>query len=158
MRVGIGYDIHRLKEGRRLVLGGVHIPFPLGLDGHSDADVVVHALIDALLGASALGDIGQHFPPSDPAFKDAASIVLLRRVVGLLGSNGYRPGNVDVTVVAEHPRLAPYVVQMRVCLAEALRIAVADIGVKATTNEGLGPEGRGEGISARAVALVEQTD
>lgn len=155
MRVGIGYDIHRLKEGRPLLLGGVLIPSPLGLDGHSDADVVIHALMDALLGAAALGDIGQQFPPSDPAFKDVSSVLLLRQVARMLGATGYRVGNVDITVIAEHPTLAPYVNEMRAGLADVLGIAFCDVGLKATSNEGLGPEGRGEGISAQAIAVLE---
>jgi 2-C-methyl-D-erythritol 2,4-cyclodiphosphate synthase len=156
MRVGIGYDIHRLKEGRPLMLGGVQIASSLGLDGHSDADVVIHALMDALLGAAALGDIGQHFPPGDPAFKDVSSVLLLRQVTQMLRVNGYRVGNVDVTVIAEQPALAPYVNTIRAGLADVLGIALRDVGMKATTNEGLGPEGRGEGISAQAVAVLER--
>jgi 2-C-methyl-D-erythritol 2,4-cyclodiphosphate synthase len=154
-RIGIGYDIHRIKAGRRLVLGGVHIPSPFGLEGHSDADVVIHAMMDALLGAAALGDIGHHFPPSDTKFKDESSVVMLRQVMELLDARGYRVGNVDVTVVAEQPTIAPYVDLMRARLADVLRLGLLDIGMKATTNEGLGPEGRGEGISAHAVAALE---
>ena len=155
MRVGIGYDIHRLRAGRRLWLGGVQIPFELGLDGHSDADVVLHALMDALLGAAALGDIGQHFPPSDPAFKDMSSALLLRRVVEMLDDRGYRVGNVDVCVVAEQPKLSPYVDEIRATLAKLLFVSLDNVSVKATTNEGLGPEGRGEGMSAQAVCLLQ---
>lgn len=156
MRVGIGYDIHRLTKGRRLLLGGVSIPFLFGLDGHSDADVVLHALMDALLGAAALGDIGQQFPPGDPAFKDASSLLLLRQVVTMLNAKGYRVGNVDITVVAEQPKLSPYVNEIRAVLADALMVTLEDVGVKATTNEGLGPEGRGEGISASAICLLDR--
>jgi 2-C-methyl-D-erythritol 2,4-cyclodiphosphate synthase len=154
-RIGIGYDIHRLKAGRPLLLGGVNIPSPFGLDGHSDADVVIHALMDALLGAAALGDIGHHFPPGDSKFKDLSSIVMLREVVRLLDASGYRVGNVDVAVVAEQPKIGPYVDSMRTALAEVLMVRMQDVGIKATTNEGLGPEGRGEGISAHAVATLE---
>ncbi len=155
MRVGIGYDIHRLKAGRRLWLGGVQISYPLGLDGHSDADVVLHALMDALLGAAALGDIGLHFPPSDPAYKDMSSALLLRQVVNMLDAQGLRVENVDITVVAEQPKLSPYVIEIRTGLANLLCVALEDVSVKATTNEGLGPEGRGEGISAQAVCVLE---
>jgi 2-C-methyl-D-erythritol 2,4-cyclodiphosphate synthase len=155
--MGLGYDIHALKQGRRLILGGVEIVSPVGLDGHSDADVVVHALIDALLGAAALGDIGQHYPPSDESFRDISSMDLLREVVGMVNATGYRVGNVDVTVVAETPRLAPYVREMRDGLARVLGVQVECVGVKATTKEGLGPEGRGEGMSAQAIAALEPT-
>jgi 2-C-methyl-D-erythritol 2,4-cyclodiphosphate synthase len=158
MRVGLGYDVHRLTEGRRLVLGGVEIPSAQGLDGHSDADVVVHALSDALLGAAALGDIGQHFPPSDPSFKNVSSLYLLRQVVGMLTTEGYRVVNVDVMVIAERPTLAPYVNQIRSGLAHVLQVPEQSVSVKATTNEGLGPEGRREGISAQAVALLERIE
>jgi 2-C-methyl-D-erythritol 2,4-cyclodiphosphate synthase len=154
-RVGIGYDIHRLKTGRPLLLGGIQIPHPFGLDGHSDADVVIHALMDALLGAAALGDIGHHFPPSDPTFKDASSVVMLRQVVRMLKARGYRVGNADITVVAEQPKISPYIDTMRAELAQVLGVALQDIGIQATTNEGLGPEGRGEGISAHAIACLE---
>jgi 2-C-methyl-D-erythritol 2,4-cyclodiphosphate synthase len=158
MRVGLGYDVHRLTEGRRLVLGGVEIPSAQGLDGHSDADVVVHALSDALLGAAALGDIGQHFPPSDPSFKNVSSLYLLHQVVGMLTTEGYRVVNVDVMVIAERPTLAPYVNQIRSGLAHVLEVPEQSVSVKATTNEGLGPEGRREGISAQAVALLERIE
>lgn len=158
MRVGIGYDIHRLREGRPLMLGGLEIPSPRGLDGHSDADVVLHALMDALLGAAALGDIGQHFPPGDPAFKDISSLSLLRKVMELLEGEGCQVQNVDVTVVAEQPKLGPYVNAMRAQMASILKVSSREVGLKATTNEGLGPEGRGEGISAHAVALIERPE
>jgi 2-C-methyl-D-erythritol 2,4-cyclodiphosphate synthase len=153
-RVGTGYDVHRLVAGRRLVLGGVAIPFERGLLGHSDADVVVHAAIDALLGAAALGDVGVHFPPSDPAYRDSDSRELLARVRDLLARHGWRPVNLDCTVVAEAPRLAPHVRAMREALSEALGLPPEQVSVKATTNEGLGFTGRGEGIAAIAVALV----
>ena len=158
MRVGLGYDVHRLKIGLRLVLGGVEIPFTAGLEGHSDADVVVHAVIDALLGAAALGDIGQHFPNTDPNFKDVSSVELLHQVVGIVQAAGYRIGNIDAMVVAERPRLAPYIHEMRSVLATVLQVPEQAVSVKATTNEGLGLEGRGEGISAQAVALLERVE
>ena len=155
MRVGLGYDIHRLAVGRRLVLGGVEIPAPAGLQGHSDADVVLHSLMDALLGAAALGDIGQHFPPSDAQFRDISSLVLLERVRTLLQAAGVHLVNADIMVVAEQPRLAPFVAHMRHNIAAALEVEVSTIAIKATTNEGVGPEGRREAISAQAVVLVE---
>jgi len=157
VRTGIGYDVHRLVSGRRLVLGGVEIPFDRGLDGHSDADALLHAIADALLGAAALGDIGAHFPPSDPAFKDADSLLLLAAVGGLLSAAGYDVVNVDATVIAEVPRLMPYVEGMRAAIAGALSLAVDRVGVKATTNEGMGFPGRGEGIAALAVATVSRS-
>ncbi len=154
MRVGFGYDVHRYAPGRRLVLGGVDIPAPVGLLGHSDADVLTHALMDALLGAAALGDIGHHFPPSAARWQDADSLDLLRQVVGLLTTAGWRVGNVDATVVMEAPRLAPHVPAMRARLAAALGVDVSAVSVKATTNEGLGFVGRAEGAAAYAVALA----
>ncbi|MBI3967425.1 MAG: 2-C-methyl-D-erythritol 2,4-cyclodiphosphate synthase [Chloroflexi bacterium] len=150
----MGYDVHRLVAGRRLVLGGVTIPFDRGLEGHSDADVVVHAVMDALLGAAGLGDIGVHFPPTDEGYRGADSLALLRRVSELLSEPGWRPVNVDVMVVAEAPRLRPYVDAMRANVATALGLAVEVVSVKATTNERLGAMGRAEGISAQAVALI----
>lgn len=153
-RAGIGYDIHRLVPGRRLVLGGVTIPFERGLEGYSDADVLLHALMDALLGAAALGDIGRHFPPGDPQYRDISSMVLLGRVAALLAEHGYIVGNVDATLVAEQPRLAPYIPEMRRCIAETLGISPERVSVKATTNEGLGALGAGEGIAAWAVATI----
>lgn len=156
MRVGMGYDVHRLAEGRRLILGGVEIPFEQGILGHSDADVLAHAVIDALLGAAGLGDIGRHFPDSDPQYENISSLILLARVGQLLRGQGWKVGNIDATVVAQRPRLAPYVEAMRRHLAEALEIEVARIGVKATTSDGLGFTGRGEGIAAFAVALLER--
>jgi 2-C-methyl-D-erythritol 2,4-cyclodiphosphate synthase len=154
MRVGIGYDIHRLAVGRKLWLGGVEIPAGAGLEGHSDADVVLHALMDALLGAAALGDIGTYFPPDDERFRGAASLDLLARVRDLLSSEGHEVENVDVVVVAEAPRLLPHVPEMRRRISAVLGIPVDRIGIKATTNEGVGPEGQREAISARAVALL----
>lgn len=156
MRIGQGYDVHRLTEGRALILGGVSIPWEKGLLGHSDADVLTHALMDALLGAAALGDIGQLFPDNDPAYEGADSVALLRRVTALLAEHGYAIGNVDVTVIAQRPKLAPYREQMRGNLASAMDIPVDRVSVKATTEEGLGFTGNGEGISAMAVALLEE--
>lgn len=157
MRSGIGYDSHRFAEGRRLVLGGVVIPHPRGLAGHSDADVVAHAVTDALLGAAALGDIGAHFPPDDEAWRDADSMELLARATAVVAEAGYRPGNVDVTVVCEAPRVRPHVEAMRARLAEALGVEPGAVSVKGTTNEGMGWIGRGEGIAALAVATVRTT-
>ena len=156
MRIGIGYDVHQLVEGRKLVLGGVSIPFEKGLLGHSDADVLVHAINDALLGACALGDIGKHFPDTDPAYKDISSIKLLKRVKDLLSVHGYKVVNIDSVICAERPKLAPYIDEMRKNIAATLSIAVEQVSVKATTTEGLGFEGKGEGISAQAVCLIEK--
>lgn len=156
MRVGIGYDAHRLVAGRRLVLGGVEIPFEKGLLGHSDADVLVHAINDALLGAAALGDIGVHFPDTDPEYKDIRSIILLERVGELLKNEGFEVLNIDSVICAERPKLSPYIDKMRENIAEALRISKDRVSVKATTTEGMGFEGRGEGISAQAVCLIEK--
>lgn len=153
-RVGLGYDIHRLAPGRRLVLGGVAIPSPLGLEGHSDADVVLHALMDALLGAAALGDIGHHFPPGDDRYRGVSSLELLAQVSDLVSAAGFRLVNADVVLVAERPRIAPYTVEMRTEIARTLGVEATAISVKATTNEGVGPEGRGEAMSARAVVLI----
>ena len=155
IRVGIGYDIHRFAEGRPLVLGGVGIDHPRGLDGHSDADALVHAVMDALLGAAGLPDIGHFFPPGDPAFKGADSIALLRAVGERVARKGFAVGNVDATVVAEAPRIRPHVGRMKARLAGALGIDPAAVGVKATTNERLGALGRAEGIACLAVALLE---
>jgi 2-C-methyl-D-erythritol 2,4-cyclodiphosphate synthase len=154
VRVGLGYDIHRLVEGRPLVLGGIAIDWDRGLLGHSDADAVVHAIIDALLGAAALGDIGTHFSDRDERWRGADSIALLEQTVALLAGRGFAVGNVDTVVVAEAPRLAPHIHAMRARLAGALGIAVERVSVKATTDEGLGPVGRREAIAARAVALI----
>ena len=155
MRIGYGYDVHRLVEGRRLILSGVDIPWEKGLLGHSDADVLTHALMDALLGAAALGDIGQHFPDKDPAYEGADSVALLRRVCALLREKGFRVGNVDCTVVAQRPKLAPHIPTMREKLAAAMEVDVSQVSVKATTEEGLGFSGEGLGIAAHAVALLE---
>ncbi len=155
MRVGIGYDVHPLTPGRRLVLGGVEIPFDKGLDGWSDADVLTHAVIDALLGAAALGDIGSHFPPGDPQYKDVSSLVLLKRVGDKLADNGWRIENIDATVVAEQPRLGGFIDEIRRQLSRTLGIAPDQVSVKAKTSNGLGLVGRGEGMAAYAVALLE---
>ncbi len=154
IRTGLGYDAHRLVEGRRLILGGVEIPHSVGLLGHSDADVLTHALMDALLGAAADGDIGQHFPDRDPKWKDADSVELLRAVVARLASNGFSIVNTDVTVVAEAPKLAPHIPAMRERLASAMGVPVSCVSVKATTVEGMGAIGRREGISAMAIATI----
>lgn len=154
VRIGQGYDVHRLVEGRRLILCGVEVPYERGLLGHSDADVAVHALMDALLGAAALGDIGRHFPDTDPVYAGADSIALLRSVVGLLGQKGYRTGNVDVTIIAQQPRLKDFIPAMRARVAQALGLEVENVNVKATTTERLGFEGEGLGISAHAVATI----
>jgi len=158
MRVGIGYDIHRFQEGRRLLLGGVEIPGETGLAGHSDADVLLHAIVDALLGAAGLGDLGQHFPPADPQWKDASSLDLLARTLALVREAGFDVENIDATVIAERPKLAPHIPAMRQHIAEALGIAAGRVNVKATTNEGLGAIGRGEGIAAMAVALLTEAN
>lgn len=155
MRVGIGYDIHAFGENRPLKLGGVEVQHDDGLRGHSDADVLLHAVADALLGAASLGDIGQHFPPDDPSFKGADSLALLRQVVELLSAVGYSVTNVDVVVIAERPKLQPYIPSMRQRLATVLGISETSASIKATTSEGLGPLGRGEGIAALATALIE---
>jgi 2-C-methyl-D-erythritol 2,4-cyclodiphosphate synthase len=155
MRIGTGYDVHRLAKDRRLVLGGVDIPYTRGLLGHSDADVLVHAICDALLGAAALGDIGQHFPDSSAEFKNIDSIVLLHRVVQLLGDHKYNIINVDSTIVAQKPKLAPYIPAMTINLARIMEISTNQVSVKATTTEGLGFEGSEEGISAQAIVLID---
>lgn len=156
LRVGHGYDVHRLVEGRALILGGVTVPFDRGLLGHSDADVLTHAVMDALLGAAALGDIGKLFPDSDAAYAGADSIALLERVTALLRKHGWQVGNVDATVVAQTPKLAPYIPEMRRRLAEAMGLDVDCVSVKATTEERLGFTGSGEGMAAHAVALIER--
>lgn len=158
MRIGTGYDVHRLVEGRLLIIGGVKIPYHQGLLGHSDADVLLHAICDALLGAAALGDIGLHFPDNDDRYKDISSLLLLSRVGEMLGRRDYRVANIDSTVVAQQPRLAPYMQQMRENIAQALNITVEQVNVKATTTEGLGFEGSGEGISAQAAVLLERLE
>ncbi len=156
MRIGHGYDVHRLTEDRKLILGGVEIPYSKGLLGHSDADVLAHAVSDALLGAAAMGDIGKLFPDHDPAYLGADSMELLRQVGERLRENGWQVGNLDATVIAQAPKLAPFIEKMRVNLASALGIEVSEVSVKATTEEGLGFSGRGEGIAAHAVCLIEK--
>ncbi len=155
MRIGQGYDVHRLVEGRKLILGGVDIPHSTGLLGHSDADVLTHAIADALLGAAALGDIGKHFPDSDPAYKGISSLLLLSHVGALLRKNGFRIVNIDSTVLAEAPKLAPHISSMRENIAVALQIELSSVSVKATTEEGLGFTGEKLGIAAQAIALIE---
>ena len=155
---GYGYDVHRLVAGRKLVLGGVEIPSAKGLEGHSDADVLVHALADALLGAAALGDIGRHFPNTDPRYKDISSIILLQHVAGLLAQRRFMIVNVDATVVMERPKIAPYVEQMRQNIARALDLNHDRVSVKATTSEGLGFVGTGDGVAAHAVASIVRND
>lgn len=154
IRVGHGYDVHRLIEGRELVLGGVHIPYELGLLGHSDADVLLHAICDSLLGAAALGDIGVHFPDSDDRYKGIDSMLLLGEVYKKISDMGYIVGNVDCTVIAQRPKLSPYISQMRENIASVLKTDIGRVNVKATTEEKLGFTGRGEGISAHAVCLL----
>lgn len=154
IRIGQGYDVHRLTADRKLILGGVEIPFEKGLLGHSDADVLLHALCDALLGAAALGDIGAHFPDRDPAYEGISSLLLLKETARLVREHGYAVGNVDATVIAQRPKLAPYLPQMRKEIALALGVSMEQVSVKATTEEGLGFTGSGEGIAASAVALL----
>ncbi len=156
VRVGHGYDVHRLVEGRKLILGGVDIPWEKGLLGHSDADVLVHAVMDALLGAAGLGDIGQHFPDTDPAYAGADSLGLLEHVTALLRERGYVVGNVDATILAQRPKLAPHISKMRENLARAMGVDPDRVNVKATTEEGLSFTGSGEGMAAHAVALIER--
>ena len=156
LRIGHGYDVHRLAEGRRLILGGVEIPHRTGLDGHSDADVLLHAIMDALLGAAALGDIGMLFPDADPAFEGASSLALLKEVGARLERAGYSVVNLDATVLAQRPKLAPYREAMRANIADALGLEVSQVSVKATTEEHLGFTGREEGIAAHAVAMIEK--
>lgn len=158
IRIGNGYDVHRLVEGRKLILGGVKIPHHLGLAGHSDADVLLHAICDALLGALALGDIGKHFPDTDPEYKNADSRMLFREVIKLINGKGYQVANIDSTVVAQQPKLAPYIQNMKANIAEDAGIDIETVSVKATTSEELGFEGKGEGISAQAVVLLEMTN
>lgn len=159
MRVGMGYDVHKLTEGRKLILGGVDIPWEKGLLGHSDADVLIHAVMDALLGAAALGDIGKHFPDTDPAYKGISSIKLLVHVAELLRKQEYAVGNIDATVIAQKPKMAPHIPQMRKNMADALGIPESKINIKATTEEGLGFTGRGEGIASQAICLlIEKQD
>ena len=155
MRIGIGYDVHPLVPGRRLVLGGVEIPFGKGLSGWSDADALTHAIIDALLGAAALGDIGSHFPPGEPQYRDISSLVLLERVRDKLAEKGWRVGNIDATIVAEQPKLKGFIDGMRQQLSQTLGIEITQVSVKATTSEQLGFVGQGEGIATCAIALIE---
>ena len=155
MRIGHGYDVHRLVPGRALILGGVHLDYPLGLDGHSDADVLTHAVMDALLGAAGLGDIGRHFPDNDPTYQGIDSQILLSMVRDLLASKNFRIGNIDVTVIAQAPKLAPHIAAMEHNLAATLGMEQSRINIKATTEERLGFTGRGEGISCHAVCLLE---
>lgn len=154
MRIGFGYDVHKLVEGRPLILGGVKIPFAKGLEGHSDADVLVHAIMDALLGAAGKGDIGGHFPPSDPKFKDISSLLLLGEVRSIIERDGWRVGNIDSVIVAQAPRMSKYVTSMRKNIARVLGVEEKVISVKSTTTEGLGFTGLGKGIAAYAVALL----
>lgn len=158
MRIGMGYDVHRLVEDRKLIIGGVEIPYEKGLLGHSDADVLLHAIMDALLGAAALGDIGKHFPDTDERYKGISSIKLLEHVGKLLEQEGFVIGNIDSTIIAQRPKMAPYREQMRENIAKALNISVNQVGVKATTEEGMGFTGSGEGISSQAIALLETVE
>ncbi|MFN3593389.1 MAG: 2-C-methyl-D-erythritol 2,4-cyclodiphosphate synthase [Thiobacillaceae bacterium] len=158
IRIGHGFDVHALAAGRRLVIGGVAIPYEFGLAGHSDADVLLHAICDALLGAAGLGDIGRHFPDTDSRYKGIDSRELLREVVARLAAEGWRAGNVDATIIAQAPRMAPYIAQMRENIAADLGVASACVNVKATTTERLGFTGRGEGIAAEAVCLIRRTE
>ena len=155
MRIGHGYDVHRFSQNRKLIIGGVNIPFDRGLDGHSDADVLIHAVCDSLLGAAALGDIGKHFPDNDSRFKDIDSAVLLSYVGKLLADNGYRVLNIDTTVIAQAPKLAPYIETMRENIAKALNLSPSQVSVKATTEEHLGFTGREEGVSAHSVCIID---
>ncbi|MNM51802.1 2-C-methyl-D-erythritol 2,4-cyclodiphosphate synthase [compost metagenome] len=154
MRVGLGYDVHALVENRKLILGGVHIPFEKGLLGHSDADVLIHAIMDSLLGAAALGDIGRHFPDTDERYKGASSIELLKYVGKLLNEKGYIVNNIDSTIIAQKPKLSPYIPSMIDNIAEALNISIEDLNIKATTEEGLGFTGKGEGISSHSICSI----
>jgi 2-C-methyl-D-erythritol 2,4-cyclodiphosphate synthase len=156
MRVGLGYDAHRLAAGRPLILGGVAIPYEKGLAGHSDADVLSHAIGDALLGAVGAGDLGTHFPDKDPAYKDISSLILLERIMAVVRGRGFQPVNVDATLVAQEPRLAPHIPKMQANLAPILGLTPADVNIKATTTEHMGFTGRGEGLAAYAVVLVDK--
>lgn len=157
-RVGTGYDVHRLVQGRKLIMGGVDIPYEKGLLGHSDADVLIHALMDAITGAAKLGDIGRLFPDSEPEYENISSRVLLRKVMSLLEEKGFRVVNADVCIIAQKPKMKPHIAEMEKNLSEDMEISVEMINVKATTEEGLGFTGRGEGIAAQAVVLLEKTD
>lgn len=156
MRIGMGYDVHKLVEGRKLILGGVEIPYEKGLLGHSDADVLLHAIMDALLGAAALGDIGKHFPDTDPVYKGISSLKLLEHVAGLLEEHRFVIENIDATIIAQKPKMRPYIDRMRENIAAALQVDLDQINVKATTEEGLGFTGNGEGISSQAVCMLEK--
>lgn len=155
MRIGHGYDVHKLSQDRKLIIGGVEIPFEAGLLGHSDADVLLHAVCDSLLGAAALGDIGKHFPDTDPAYKNINSLFLLKKVGELISEGGYKICNIDATIIAQSPKMSPYIQKMRENIAEALNVDVSFVSVKATTEEGLGFSGRKEGISAHSVCLID---
>ena len=155
MRIGHGYDVHRLVEGRKLILGGVDIPYEKGLLGHSDADVLLHAISDSLLGAAAMGDIGAMFPDTDPAFKDADSLLLLKAVVKRINEAGFKPVNIDATIIAQQPKMRPYIDEMRKNISDALNVSIDCVNVKATTEERLGFTGSGEGISAHCVSLID---
>lgn len=154
MRIGMGYDVHRLAEDRALIIGGVEIPYEKGLLGHSDADVLLHAIMDALLGAAAMGDIGKHFPDTDPAYKGISSLVLLEKVGGLLRENGFIIENIDATIIAQAPKMRPYIDSMRENIARVLEVDISCVNVKATTEEGLGFTGSGEGISSQAICML----
>ena len=156
MRVGLGYDVHKLVDGRKLIIGGVDIPHEKGLLGHSDADVLVHAVMDSILGALALGDIGKHFPDTDEKYKGADSIKLLEFVYNLIDEKGYAIGNIDCTIIAQSPKMAPHIQNMRENIAKTLNTSIENINVKATTEEGLGFTGNGEGVAAQAVCLIEK--
>ena len=156
MRIGMGYDVHKLTKDRELILGGVKIPWEMGLLGHSDADVLIHAVMDALLGAAALGDIGKHFPDTDPAYKGISSILLLQHVTRLIEEHGFRIGNVDATIIAQKPKMAPHIPKMRKNMAQAMNIEDSRLNIKATTEEGLGFTGRQEGIASQAICLLEE--
>ena len=156
MRIGIGYDVHQLCEGRKLILGGVEIPFERGLLGHSDADVLIHAIMDAMIGAMGLGDIGKHFPDTDPAYKGISSVALLEHVTGLMKQQGYKIGNVDAVVIAQRPKIGPHFPAMKTILAKAMECEEEQINLKATTEEKLGFTGREEGMAAQAVCLLER--
>lgn len=156
MRIGSGYDVHKLIKGRKLIIGGVHIPYSKGLLGHSDADVLLHSIMDSLLGAAALGDIGKHFPDADPTYAGISSIILLTKVGELIYTLGYKIENIDSTIIAQKPKMAPYIFEMRSNISAALKIDIAMINVKATTEEGIGFTGREEGISAQSICLLNK--
>jgi len=155
-RIGLGYDVHQFADGRKLILGGLEIPYDRGLKGHSDADVLLHAIADAFLGAASLGDIGTHFPDTDPRFKDADSSVLLQQVIKLIASEGYEVGNVDATIVAEEPKMSPHIPSMRERISELLECEPGDVSIKATTHEKMGAIGRLEGIAVHSVVLIKR--